>query len=102
MGPSQSGYLAISLAAAPYMVDNTPEGFVVRVQNSGGAFLLGIARDNTLRGSGSTAVNGQLVSSIHGDNVSFTPHSETCGIGTFTARAERSTMRPRERSKSSR
>ena len=48
----------------PYTVDNTPTGFVVRVQNGGGAFLLGVAPDNTLRGSGSTSVNGKLVSSI--------------------------------------
>jgi hypothetical protein len=81
-------------AKAPYTVDNTPDAFVVHVQNGGGAFLLGLAPDNTLRGSGSTTVNGRLVSSIHGDNISFTPHSESCGIGTFTARSERSTMRP--------
>jgi hypothetical protein len=80
-------------AKSPYTVDNTPTGFVVHVQNAGGAFLLGVAPDNTLRGSGSTSVNGKLVSSIRGDNVSFTPHSESCSIGAFAARSKRNTMR---------
>ena len=55
--------------------------------------MLGVAPDNTLRGSGSTSVNGKLVSSIRGDNVSFTPHSESCSVGTFAARSKRNTMR---------
>jgi len=80
-------------AKSPYVVDNTPAGFAVRVQNGGGAFRLDVAPDNTLRGSGSTTVNGKIVSSIRGDNVSFTPHSESCSIGTFTARSKRNTMR---------
>jgi hypothetical protein len=80
-------------AKSPYVVDNTPAGFAVRVQNGGGAFRLDVAPDNTLRGSGSTNVNGKIVSSIRGDNVSFTPHSESCSIGTFTARSKRNTMR---------
>ena len=79
-------------ARSPY-VDNTPTGFVVRVQNAGGAFLLGVAPDDTLRGSGSTGVNGKLVSSIRGDNVSFTPHSESCSVDTFASRSKRNTMR---------
>ena len=80
-------------AKSPYAVDNTPAGFVVRVQNGGGAFLVGVAPDDTLRGSGSTTVNGKLVSSIRGDNVSFAPHSESCSVGTFAARSKRNTMR---------
>jgi hypothetical protein len=80
-------------AKSPYVVDNTPAGFVVRIQNGGGAFLLGVAPDNTLRGSGSTSVNGKLVASIRGENVSFTPHSESCSVGTFAARSKRNTMR---------
>ena len=39
------------------------------------------------------SVNGKLVSSIRGDNVSFTPHSESCTVGTFAARSKRNTMR---------
>jgi hypothetical protein len=79
-------------AKAPYMVDNTPTGFVVRVQNDGGAFLLGVAPDNTLRGSGTATISGKLVISIRGNNVSFTPHSESCSVGTFVARSKRNTM----------
>jgi hypothetical protein len=80
-------------ARFPYSVDNTPNSFVVHVQNVGGAFLLGVAPDNTLRGSGSTTVSGKLVSSIRGDNVSFTPVSESCSVGTFAVRSKRNTMR---------
>jgi hypothetical protein len=66
---------------APYAVENTASGFMVRVQNAGGAFALSVAPGNTLQGSGSTTVNGKLVSSFHDDNVSFTPHSESCPVG---------------------
>src|SRR5262249_31761891 len=79
-------------AKSPYMVENTPAGFVVHVQNGGGAFLLGVAPDSTLRGSGSTTVSGKLVTAIRGDNVTFTPHSESCSVGTFAARSKRNTM----------
>ncbi len=80
-------------AKAPYQVDNTPEGFVVRVQNAGGAFALGVGSDNGLRGSGSTMVSGKLVTAIRGDNVSFTQHTESCRVGAFAAKSERNTMR---------
>ena len=76
----------------PYTVDNTAAGFVIHVQNSGGAFLLGVAPDNTLRGAGSTTVNGKLVSSVNGKVVSFTPHSESCNVGTFAPKGQRNTM----------
>jgi hypothetical protein len=72
---------------APYGVENTPSGFIVRVQNAGGAFALSVAPGNTLRGSGSTTVNGKLVSSFHDDNVSFTPHLESCPVRVFTPEA---------------
>jgi hypothetical protein len=68
---------------APYTVENKPSQFVVNIQNSGGPFTLAVAPDNTLRGSGSATVNGRLVSGMNGDNVVFTPHSETCNLGTF-------------------
>lgn len=57
---------------APYTVDNTSTGFVIRVQNGGGAFPLAVAPDNTLRGTGSTTVNGKLVSAVNGKIVNFT------------------------------
>jgi|GEM_PF-1955833 len=76
----------------PYAVENTPAQFVVHVQNGGGAFLLGVAPDNALRGSGSTSVNGRLVTAIHGENVSFTPHSETCTVDSLRPRGKRNTM----------
>jgi hypothetical protein len=69
---------------APYTVENAPSNFLVHVQNSGGPFTLVVEADNALRGSGSTTVNGRLVSGMSGADVTFTPHSETCNVGTFT------------------
>ena len=71
---------------APYRVENTPAQFLIHVQNSGGPFTLAVTPDNTLRGSGSAVVNGRLVSGMNGDNITFTPHSETCAIGIFVAK----------------
>ena len=39
--------------------------------------------DNSLRGAGSTTVNGRLVTGMNGDDVAFAQHSETCDVGTF-------------------
>jgi hypothetical protein len=66
-----------------YTVENTSNALLVRVQNSGGPFTLALQPDNSLRGSGSTIVNGRLVTGMNGDNVTFAPHSETCDVGTF-------------------
>ena len=67
----------------PYTVENTSNALLVHVQNSAGPFTLGVQPDNSLRGAGSTTVNGRLVSGMSGDNVTFAPHSETCDVGTF-------------------
>jgi len=77
---------------APYTVENTANGFLVHVQNSGGAFLLAVAPDDTLRGNGSTTVNGRLVTNINGQNVSFAPHSESCNIATLSPKGTRNTI----------
>ena len=69
---------------APYKVENRGSAFTVTIENSGGPFTLALAADNTLRGSGSTAVNGRLVTGANGDQVLFRPHSETCSIGAFS------------------
>lgn len=68
----------------PYTVENTPERFLVHVANNeGGPFTVAIEPDNSLRGSGSTTVNGRLISGMQGQNVTFRPHSETCTVGTL-------------------
>lgn len=67
----------------PYTVENTPNQLLVHVQNSGGPFTLTVEPDNTLRGSGSTAVNGRLVTGMNGDNVVFAPHGERCDVATL-------------------
>ena len=69
---------------ASYTVVNGPTSFSINVQNSGGPFTLMLGSNNTLSGSGSTTVNGRLVSGMNGDNVTFTPHSESCAVATLT------------------
>jgi hypothetical protein len=68
---------------APYTVENAPNTFLIHVQNSGGPFTLALQPDNSLRGAGSTSVNGRLVTGMNGDDVAFAPHSENCDVGTF-------------------
>jgi hypothetical protein len=91
-----NGYVTLDCGKAhvnaPYTVENTASGFVVHVQNGGGAFLLAVAPDTTLRGSGSTIVSGKLVSSIQGENVSFAPHAESCSVGSFAPKGKQNTM----------
>jgi len=65
----------------PYTVENTPGALLIHVQNSGDPFTLTLQPDNSLRGSGSTAVNGRLVTGMKGEDVTFTPHAETCEVG---------------------
>jgi len=67
----------------PYIVENTSNALLIHVQNSVGPFTLTVQPDNSLRGTGSTTVNGRLVTGMNGDNVTFAPHSETCDVGTF-------------------
>ncbi len=67
----------------PYTVLNSATQLLIHVNNSDGPFTLAVAADNTLHGSGSTTVNGRLVSGMNGDNVTFTPHSEQCNVATF-------------------
>lgn len=67
----------------PYAVENTSNALLVHVQNSAGPFTLAVQPDNSLRGTGSTTVNGRLVTGMNGDNVTFAPHNETCDVGTF-------------------
>ena len=66
-----------------YTVENTPNALLIHVQNSGGPFTLALEPDNSLRGAGSTSVNGRLVTGMNGEDVAFAPHSESCDVGTF-------------------
>lgn len=66
-----------------YTVENTSNAMFIHVQNSGGPFTLALQPDNSLLGTGSTTINGRLVTGMNGDNVTFAPHSETCDVGTF-------------------
>jgi hypothetical protein len=71
----------------PYTVEDAPEQLLIHIENSGGPFTLAVMPDSSLRGSGSTTVNGRLVTGMRGDDVAFTPHSETCNVATFTPKS---------------
>jgi hypothetical protein len=66
-----------------YSVENTANALLIHVKNSAGPFTLALHPDSSLRGTGSTTVNGRLVTGMKGDNVTFAPHSETCDVDTF-------------------
>ncbi len=87
-----NGYVTLDCGKAhvnaPYTVENTASGFVVHVQNGGGAFLLAVAPDTTLRGAGWTTVSGRLVTAVQGENVSFAPHAESCRGGRVCAEGQ--------------
>jgi hypothetical protein len=70
---------------APYMIENTPTQFVIHVQNPGGPFNVAMIQANTLRGAGSTTVNGRLFTGANTNDLTFTPHSESCNVATFSA-----------------
>jgi hypothetical protein len=66
-----------------YTVENATDQLLVHVDNPGGPFTLAVESDNSLRGTGSTTVNGRLVSGMQGENVTFTPRVETCEVASF-------------------
>jgi hypothetical protein len=66
-----------------YTVENAPNTFIVHIDNPAGPVALAVQPDNSLRGSGSTTINGRLVTGMQGDQVTFTPTQATCETGTF-------------------
>jgi hypothetical protein len=68
---------------SPYTVENAANALIVHVQNPGGPFDLVVSSDKMLRGSGSTTVNGRLVSGMNGTDITYTPRSETCQVGSY-------------------
>jgi hypothetical protein len=68
----------------PYTVENSPSQLLIHVQNSGGPFTLDVAPDNSLHGSGSTTVNGRLVTGMNGDNITYKPSSQQCSVATLS------------------
>jgi hypothetical protein len=66
-----------------YAVENAPGNFIIHIANSGGPINLTVFSDNTLQGTGSATINGRLVASMTGENITFRPHAETCPLATF-------------------
>jgi hypothetical protein len=73
---------------APYTVQNLATEFRISVNNSGGNFVLTLAPDNTLHGSGSTGVNGRILVNLDANsNPVFRPVSATCSVNTFSSKS---------------
>jgi hypothetical protein len=66
-----------------YTVENAPNTFIVHIDNPAGPIALSVQPDNSLRGSGSTTINGRLVTGMQGDQVTFTPTRASCELATF-------------------
>jgi hypothetical protein len=66
-----------------YTVENAPSTFIVHIDNPAGPIALAVQPDNSLRGSGSTTINGRLVTGMQGDQVTFTPTRASCELATF-------------------
>jgi hypothetical protein len=66
-----------------YTVENAPITFIVHIDNPAGPIALAVQPDNSLRGSGSTTINGRLVTGMQGDQVTFTPTRASCELSTF-------------------
>ena len=67
----------------PYTVENTSNAILIHVKNSVSPFTLAVQPDNSLRGTGSTTINGRVVTGMNGNNVTFAPHIETCDVDMF-------------------
>jgi hypothetical protein len=73
---------------APYIVQNAPNEFRIGVNNPGGPFVLTLAPDNTLHGSGSTTVNGRILVNLDANsNPVFRPVSASCSVNTFSSKS---------------
>jgi hypothetical protein len=58
---------------------------VVAVKNGANPFNLTVQPDGTLSGSGTTTVNGKLMTALSGADPVFAPTSASCSLGTLTA-----------------
>jgi hypothetical protein len=73
---------------ATYTVQNLPNEFRISVNNSGGPFVLTLAPDNTLHGSGSTTINGRILVNLDANsNPVFRPVSAACSVNTFSSKS---------------
>jgi hypothetical protein len=71
----------------PYAVANKPNQILVTVQNAATPFTLAFEPNGALVGSGSTEVNGRLVSAVTDNGVKYTASQAVCAIGTLMPNA---------------
>ncbi len=74
-----------------YTVEREGSRILLQVQNPASPFTVTVEPDGSLSGPASVAVAGRLVSGMNGNDVTYTPHSETCNLGTFTPAKSAST-----------
>lgn len=69
----------------PYSVSFQAGAAVVTVTNGSNPFNLAMQVDGTLSGSGTTTVNGKLMTALSGADPVFTPTSASCPLNALTA-----------------
>jgi len=68
-----------------YVVENTGNQTLVKIQNAGRPLVLNFKSDGTLVGSGSVQVNGRrLTGKNANDDLTFVPRPATCTLGILT------------------
>lgn len=67
-----------------YAVERAGSRILVHVQNASSPFTVEVQPNGSLAGPVSVTVAGRLVTGMNGNDIAFTPHSETCNLGTFT------------------
>jgi hypothetical protein len=70
---------------APYDVSIQAGSAVVTVKNGTNPFHLTVQGDGTLRGSGTTTVNGKLMTALNGSDPVFAPTSAICSLNSLVA-----------------
>lgn len=66
-----------------YTVERAGARLLVHVQHATSPFTVEVEPNGSLAGPASVTVAGRLISGMNGNDVTFTPHAETCGLGTF-------------------
>ena len=70
---------------APYTVENATSALIVHVQNSGGSFDLDrLLRQERCAAREAPQSTASWSPAMNGDDITFTPHSESCAVASFT------------------
>lgn len=66
-----------------YSVERAGPRILIHIENPASPFTLLVQPDGTLAGPATVSVAGRLVSGMNGNDVAYTPHTETCNANTL-------------------